>query len=182
MSMLQIVNLVGLWLVVGLCLLLTLTLAHKLENRGLLDVVKKPKPGQMISDFDLRTLDNTRVTTRDFLGQEHLLFFITPGCKICAEQLPEIKKLVPIAHDKAINVVIVGDGLLKDVAEYTQNLQLDALIYATDNEDEAVMEALAFEGFPYFFWLDANNRVLASGFLLDDAIWETVQLLMHRPQ
>jgi peroxiredoxin len=180
MGFVQIANSVGLWLAVGLCLLLTLSLYKKIENRGLLHVEHKLKPGQTIPDFELRTLDNAQVTSKNFLGQEYLLFFVMPGCKICAEQLPEINKLVPIAQSKGVRVVIAGDGMLNDIAEYTQNLQLNAQIYATDNEEDNVMEILEFGAFPYFFWLDANNTVLASGYLKEDSIWETVQLLLHR--
>ncbi|MGW7482963.1 hypothetical protein ACWGH8_30710 [Nonomuraea muscovyensis] len=167
--LIAIVALVG-----ALCLanlLLTLAVVRRLrEHTKLIDALYEAvgsglagagqgvAAGEVVGDFDATTVDGDRVS-RDLLPEGTVVAFLSPDCRGCHEQLPEL--LSWAADQDRSRVLAVVDGRSGDPAQLVTALSPVAQVILDDASPQ-VAGAFKVQAFPTFFQVSAGGRLLAT--------------------
>jgi hypothetical protein len=114
--------------------------------------------GEVVADFDATTMDGTRVT-RDLLPEGTVVAFLSPDCKGCHEQLPELASWA--ASQDRSRVLAVVDGRSGDPEQLITTLSPVAQVITADAFSQ-VAGAFRVQSFPSFFQVDAGGRLLAT--------------------
>jgi hypothetical protein len=162
-------------LAIGLCLLdlvLTLGVIRRLrEHTELLsrrtadDTEFEPVmmgPGERPEDFTAVTMDGSMITSN---AEHGLIAFLSPGCKLCHEQLPdfmEYARRFPGGRGATI-AVVVGEG--PQAEELAARVESVARV-VIEAHGGALSTAFKVRGYPAYAILD-DGAVQASGYGLD---------------
>lgn len=114
--------------------------------------------GEVVGDFDTTTMDGTRVT-RDLLPEGTVVAFLSPDCKGCHEQLPELTSWA--ASQDRSRVLAVVDGRSGDPEELVTTLSPVAQVITGDAFPQ-VAGVFRVQSFPTFFQVAAGGRLLAT--------------------
>ncbi|MEV0150232.1 MULTISPECIES: hypothetical protein [unclassified Nonomuraea] len=114
--------------------------------------------GEAVGDFDATTVDDVRVT-RDGLPEGTVVAFLSPDCRGCHEQLPELTSWAA-RHDRS-RVLAVVDGRSGDPAELVTTLSPVAQVIV-ERTSPQVAEAFKVQAFPTFFQVAAGGKLLAT--------------------
>ena len=159
-------------LVGALCvlnLLLTLGVIRRLrEHTDLIAESTSPPPGmptlpvgRQVADYTATTTDGEPVS-RDDLSGDTLVAFLTPTCKPCQEQMPELAKVAQVwagGRDHVL-VVIIGDS--GEAAKYVKTLAPVARVVVEESLDSPITTAFEVAAFPLFGLVDGIGKVLRS--------------------
>ncbi|MFI6920093.1 hypothetical protein ACIBIZ_09070 [Nonomuraea spiralis] len=114
--------------------------------------------GEVVGDFDTTTVEGGHVT-RDLLPEGTVVAFLSPDCRGCHEQLPELASWA--AGQDRSRVLAVIDGRSGDPAELVTTLLPVAQVILDDARPH-VADAFRVRSFPAFFQVSAGGRLLAT--------------------
>ncbi|MEU7854284.1 hypothetical protein [Nonomuraea sp. NPDC049141] len=114
--------------------------------------------GEVVGDFDATTMDGTGVT-RDLLAEGTVVTFLSPDCKGCHEQLPELASWA--AGQDRSRVLAVVDDRSGDPEQLVTTLSPVAQVITGDAFSQ-VAGAFQVQSFPSFFQVAAGGRLLAT--------------------
>ncbi|CAL9610616.1 hypothetical protein SUDANB121_05644 [Nocardiopsis dassonvillei] len=123
-------------------------------------------PGERSGPFTATTEDGEPVDAGALSGPALVAVF-SPGCGACAEQLPHFIDRAAAFPGGRDGVLAVLAGAPAEVAEEARRLAPVARV-VVDGPGGAVADALGVRAFPAFLRLDADGRVLSSGYLAAD--------------
>jgi AhpC/TSA family protein len=166
------------WLVLLLNLLLTLRVLRYVRSRQRideLDAIRQSMPelalGAPAPDFQVPDLADRPVRLSDYAGRETAFVFVSPHCGSCANELPELAKLAPLARSGAsAELVLVSDSGIAETDAWLKGIvgrhpdvaDLRMLIAPASRSD--LLASYNPRGLtPYFCHLDADGRVTARG-------------------
>lgn len=117
--------------------------------------------GSQAPDFSLKTPDGTTKTLASYKGKLLLLDFWGTWCPPCRMAMPGLQKLHEKYKDKGLAVVGMNYEHAKDAdaAKYMKDQRLDyeLLLHA-----EQVVDKYKIRGFPTFFLIDPDGKILWS--------------------
>jgi len=122
--------------------------------------------GETVGPFTAVTEDGAEVS-RDGLADETLVAVFSPTCSACAEQLPLFLDRARSFPGGRANVLAVVVGDREEAAAQAARLAPVARV-AVEEHGGPVARAFDVRGFPAFARLDADGRVLASGYRTSD--------------
>lgn len=158
-------SVIVLWAVVLCNLVLTLALIRKV-NAG--SPSSKPtglEKGQQAPDFRAEQLSGESVTLAIYAGREVAFVFVSPGCKPCDEALPSYEAAFAIAARAGIDFVLVStvDAELTR-RYYIEEKAITLPMLVAPRGSNPFMDAYHLSGTPSYCVIDAQGKVLASGF------------------
>ncbi|MFI6598656.1 TlpA family protein disulfide reductase [Nonomuraea sp. NPDC050536] len=114
--------------------------------------------GEVVGDFDTTTVEGSHVA-RDLLPEGTVVAFLSPDCRGCHEQLPELASWA--AGQDRSRVLAVIDGRSGDPAQLVMTLSPVAQVILDDARPQ-VADAFRVQSFPAFFHVAAGGRLLAT--------------------
>ncbi|WP_067141540.1 TlpA family protein disulfide reductase [Microtetraspora malaysiensis] len=130
---------------------------YEVVGNGLPSAHAGPSLGDVVGEFDATTVDGDRVA-RDLLPDGTVVAFLSPECRGCREQLPELAAWAA-GQDRA-RVLAVVDGHAADPAHLVTTLAPVARVVIADASNP-VARAFGVESYPTFFEVAAGGRLLA---------------------
>jgi peroxiredoxin len=88
----------------------TMTKDSILTNASEMDAFTLMKPGTVVPDFTLTTLEGTKIKLSELKGKTIFLNFFTLSCPMCMKELPLLEKQIWEKYKERSDIVIVAVG------------------------------------------------------------------------
>jgi AhpC/TSA family len=164
------------WLVLLLNLMLTLRLARYVRSRqraDRLDALRESLPelelGAPAPEFSGQDLTGKPVRLGDYSGRETAFVFISPHCRTCAGEVPDLARLAPLARaGSSAELVLVSDSGAAETGVWLAGIaerhpEVTGLRTIVGSGSELLARYNPRGSTPYFCHLDADGRVSARG-------------------
>lgn len=137
------------------------------EMKSQADLLRKIAPGVMAPDFEVKTVDDSKIKLSSFRGKYLILDFWASWCAPCREETVYIKELYNKYHNVGLEVFSVSlddkkDAWLKaikdDGMDWKHGCQL-----LKGGKNTPVAKLYGIDGIPAIWVIDPEGRILAEG-------------------
>jgi len=165
-----ILNVIAIWLVVAVNLLLTLALIRRVNN----DKGRTPNtlsPGQEAPNFTAEFVDGQTANLSTFKNKEVVLYFFSPHCSPCREQIPVIEKFYPKAKANNIDIVGVSTVSAEETQSFVKDNNIKYPVLIATRRINPFYKDYKVAGTPWYCHIDKQSKVVDSGI----ADWEELE-------
>lgn len=172
---------------VALCLMLFIGGAFYLQSSNDWILVEKAMSSKdaekeevenVMSGFQLPTLDDGTLEFEEFLGENLFIFFFTSWCHVCAEQWEEVLKV----EEQAENINIIAINLTQEeqnteqVKQYLNYKEIGDIHVVLDEEGEA-RQKFGVIGIPTSFLINASGQIetRSDGFMSSEQLIDRIK-------
>ena len=178
MDSILLVSSVLLWILVLFILLLTLTLARKINRLPTVSSDEGPTKedfvflakGTEAPQFEARSTTGQTVTLDNYKQNKVAFVFISPSCGPCIEKLPTLQVIGEKARKHTgVELVLVSLGSESEIESFVKRYSIKLPVLITPR-DSSFAENYLIKGTPLYYVIDEQSRVELAGFL--DGEWE----------
>jgi len=172
MNELLLINSVLLWVTVLFNLMLTLALIRRLNSLPQTGMPETLRIGQTAPDFTAETLRGETTVLADYAGRAVAFVFVSAHCSPCKEEMPRLEVLCPQARSAGVELVLVSDTDVTQTLAMVKQFYLTLPVLAAPRLTNDFLTDYKVGGTPFYCWVDAEGKVVATGFL--DQAWRQI--------
>ncbi len=114
---------------------------------------------EMAPDFELESLDGTKIKLSDLKGKNVIINFWATWCGFCVAEMPDLQKLQDTYKDKDLIVLAVNVGESKEVAQkFMEENKLNLTVML--DKDSAVSNRYGLKSFPSTVTVNKKGEVV----------------------
>lgn len=164
-----LVNLVLLWLTIGVLFLLVIGLARRqhrsVESTSNDRFQKMLKPGMPAPDFSARLLNGEPVTSQGFSGRDVVYIFFGTNCEPCKKKLPELEAVKDSAASLGLELLVVSIGEEEETAQFFRDHPTSVRVLVAPRATNSFMADFGVPGTPSYVAVNASGVVVDSNVL-----------------
>ena len=144
---------------VVLILIMGLSMSATAQNENP-DDFNLVKLGDVVPNFDIKTIDGNRFNIEDYRGKTVLLNFFATWCPPCVKELPELEKQIWLEFkDKDFTVLVIGRGHNKKEVKQYRNKKNYSFPMAPD-KDKAIYEKFFTKYIPRNVVINKEGKII----------------------
>lgn len=153
-------------------LLFFLVLFHSISwfrELSLLDTDGSQAAPQVI----LKAFDGSDVHLESLQGKPTLVYFWAPWCSVCKVSMPNLQDFYD-KHNQEVNVLAIALSY-ESQEEVTEFMSQKAYTFDAVLGDNSVAQKFKIQGFPTYYFLDENNKVVSKSMGYTSEIGMTIR-------
>lgn len=136
-----------------------------IEVKEIIDKIKTISIGAYAPDFSIQDENGKQVKLSDFKGKNVVLFFWSPGCSHCKEEVPYLKQDYSRFKDKGLEIVGIAIESLEDKQEWLNAIRDYNMDWINVSELKLwqgdVTNLYSVKTVPYNLLIGSDGRVIA---------------------
>lgn len=167
-----LVNLVLLWLAIGVLFLLVIGLArrqHKsAESASNNRFQKMLKPGMPVPGFSARSLNGEPITSQSYSGKDAVFIFFGTNCEPCKKKLPELEAVKDGAASLGLELIVVSISGEEETVQFFGAHPTSFRVLVAPRATNSFMADFGVPGTPSYVAVNASGVVVDSNVLTAD--------------
>jgi peroxiredoxin len=150
-----------LWILMLFNILLTVGLGRRINAR--LPRLETLKVGQNAPNFTAWTLTGNRVSLADYAGRTVAFVFMSPNCRPCREQLPELMTTQAKARQNGVELIVVSDADEAETAKFIGEFDVQLPVLVAPRDRSPFLVNFKVNGTLSYCVVGAQGKVLDAG-------------------
>jgi peroxiredoxin len=160
METILVVSSILLWILTLFNILLTIGLGRRISAR--LPKIEFLKVGQTAPHFTAWKLDGKEMTLANYAGQAVTFVFISPHCRPCRDEIPNLEALYPKAQKHGVELALVSDAGWEETRAFANELGVQLPLLVAPRERTSFLRDYKALSTPSYCVVNAKGKVQAA--------------------